>query len=270
MSRTKRDVAGRAAAGSDEDRTTGILRELIDPTAAVPLYAQVAQGLVAAIESGRIPTGARLGNEAELSRRLRLSRPTMRKALATLVDRGLVVRRQGIGTVVLPTPVMRSVALSSLHDDLRASGRRPATTVLELDERPGSGAATAALGLPASAPLLHVRRRRLVDSEPLALMTNWFPAGLFPLERDELERESLYRLMRRAGVVPRVAWQTVGARNATDEEADLLDLPPGGAVLTSRRISYDADGEPVEFAAHAFAAGRYSFEMNLVAQAGDV
>ncbi len=101
-------------------------------------------------------------------------------------------------------------------------------------------------------------------------MTNWFPVGLLELDRAELERESLYRLMRRAGVVPRVAWQTVSARVADRRGGRPARPPPAARSLTSRRISYDANGAPIEFAAHVFAADRYSFEMNLVAQAGDV
>lgn len=251
---------------TDEDRTARILQGVIDPTSSLPLYVQVAEGLIAAVEAGTIPPGSLLGNEAELGRRLHLSRPTMRRALGALADRGLIVRRQGIGTIVLPTPVKRSVVLSSLHDDLRNAGRRPATRVLELTEGPGPGAATAGLGLPPRAKVTHIRRQRLVDSEPLAIMSNYLPAGMLELDRDELERESLYRIMRRHGIVPRVAWQTVGARPATAEEVDLLALDPGAAVLTSRRISYDAAGTAIEFANHVFAADRYTFEMNLIAQ----
>lgn len=252
----------------DEQRTARLLEDVIDPNASIPLHVQVADGLVAAIESGEIPTGARLGNEAELSRRLNLSRPTFRRALGTLADRGLIVRRQGVGTVVLPTPVRRSIELTGLHDDLREAGRRPSTQVLELEQGPGPSAATAALGLAPGAELVFLKRLRLVDSEPLAVMSNHIPPELLEIDREGLEQDGLYRVMRRQGVVPRVAWQSVGARGASAEEAGLLGLETGAAVLTSRRISYDAAGKAVEFANHVFVAERYTFEMNLVAHAG--
>ena len=98
----------------------------------VPLYHQAAQALEAAIEDGRLPRGSKLGGEVELATRLGISRPTMRAAMKQLVDKGLLLRRRGIGTIVAPRPVRRAVALTSLYDDLKEAGREPRTGLYEL------------------------------------------------------------------------------------------------------------------------------------------
>ena len=68
-----------------------------------------------------------MDGEVDLAEQLGISRPTTRAAIKQLVDKGLLVRRRGFGTMVSPKPVRRAVALTSLYDDLEESGREPRT-----------------------------------------------------------------------------------------------------------------------------------------------
>lgn len=246
---------------------TGLARLLLpslDRSSPVPLYYQLAQALQRSIESGDIPPRKHLGNEVELAKELGVSRPTVRRALGYLVARGLLVRRRGVGTVVVPTSIRRSIGLTSLFDDLLDSGRRPTTRVLLLSTVPCPPDVASTLGLEPGDKVTHLRRLRLVDDEPLAIMENYLPAGIARLDRAELEQTGLYRLLREAGVEARIASQTIGARGASPNEAKLLDIEPGAPILQLRRVSYDESGRATEFAWHAYAAERHSFEMNLV------
>src|SRR2546428_11085535 len=104
--------------GARRGRTDAVL----DRESPVPLYYQLAQNMETAIRSGRLSSGSHLENEIELARQLRVSRPTVRRAIALLANRGLVIRRHGIGTLVVPVRVRRPVRLSSLYDDLQEAG----------------------------------------------------------------------------------------------------------------------------------------------------
>ena len=73
----------------------------LDRGSPVPLYFQVATRLQEQIERGELPVGGRLENEVELADRLGVSRPTMRKAIGYLVERGMLVRRRGVGTQIV-------------------------------------------------------------------------------------------------------------------------------------------------------------------------
>src|SRR5215210_6338440 len=106
----------------------------LDHSSPVPLYHQAARVLEEAIEDGRLPRGSKLDSELDLAEQLGISRPTMRAAIKQLVDKGLLIRRRGIGTTVAPRPIRRAVALTSLYDDLKESGREPKTHVLALEE----------------------------------------------------------------------------------------------------------------------------------------
>lgn len=238
----------------------------LDRTSPVPLYFQLSQQLEAAIEQGVLAPGSLLGNEIELAGRLGLSRPTVRQAIQSLVDKGLLVRRRGVGTQVVHSQVRRPLELSSLFDDLEAAGQRPATRVLRHGVEPATAQVAAALGVPEGTEVLRVERLRLAHGEPVAHLRNHLPAGLLDLAADALAETGLYRLMRTAGITLHSARQTIGARAATAEEAGLLAEPEGAPLLTMERTTFDDTGRAVEFGSHLYRASRYSFDFQLLSR----
>ena len=242
--------------------TSGLPIQL-DRNSPVPLYFQVAQHLEHLIESGELPTGTRLENEIDLADRLGLSRPTMRRAIAYLVDRGLLVRKRGVGTQVIHAKVRRQVELTSLYDDLAKAHRDPSTRVLSFAVEPVPDALAAELGIPAGTDIYVIERLRYADAEPLALMRNHVPAGLLPLTQQDLETYGLYNLLRGNGVNLRIAKQSIGARAATAAEARALGESKGAPLLTMQRAAYDDHGRAVEHGDHVYRASRYSFDLTL-------
>ncbi|MET9473076.1 GntR family transcriptional regulator [Streptomyces sp. NPDC002917] len=236
----------------------------VDRSSPVPLYYQLSQQLEAAIEQGRLAPGSLLGNEIELAARLGLSRPTVRQAIQSLVDKGLMVRRRGVGTQVVHSQVKRPLELSSLYDDLEAAGQRPATRVLGNRIEPATARVAAALGVPEGTDVHLVERLRSAHDEPMALLRNHVPAGLVDLGTERLEATGLYRIMRAAGITLHSARQSVGARLATAEEAARLAEPEGAPLLTMERTTYDDTGRAVEFASHVYRASRYAFDFQLL------
>ncbi|MGW5273855.1 GntR family transcriptional regulator [Streptomyces sp. NPDC004044] len=236
----------------------------VDRSSPVPLYYQLSQQLEAAIEQGRLAPGSLLGNEIELAARLGLSRPTVRQAIQSLVDKGLMVRRRGVGTQVVHSQVKRPLELSSLYDDLEAAGQRPATRVLANRIEPATARIAAALGVPEGTDVHLVERLRSAHDEPMALLRNHVPAGLVDLGTERLEATGLYRIMRAASITLHSARQSVGARLATAEEAAQLAEPEGAPLLTMERTTYDDTGRAVEFASHVYRASRYAFDFQLL------
>jgi GntR family transcriptional regulator len=241
----------------------------IDRNSPIPLYFQVAQALQNAIEEGHLPPGSRLDSELQLADDLRLSRPTMRKAMEYLVDQGLLIRRRGIGTTVVQPKVRRPMQLSSLFEDLQAGGKRPSTSVLEFGVVPATSEVAQALNLAETALVHRIVRLRSADHRPIALMTNFLPTdlpGLGPdvLTPEALEKAGLYKLFRSADIHLHSADQVVGARRATAGEARLLAEPKGAALLTMQRIAYDDFGRAVEFGTHVYAASRYTLSLSLL------
>jgi len=237
----------------------------LDRSSPVPLYYQVATRLQELIEKGEIGVGARIENEVDLAERLGVSRPTTRRAIQYLVERGMLVRKRGVGTLVVHPKVRRPVELSSLYDDLVAGDRAPRTEVLDLRVIPASDAVAASLSLEQGAEVTWIERLRYAGGEPLALMHNAIPVDVLAVTEADLAAHGLYELLRRAGHVPRIATQVIGARSATATEARTLAEKRGASLLTMTRTAWDASGKALEYGSHLYRASRYSFELNLSA-----
>jgi GntR family transcriptional regulator len=230
----------------------------------VPLYFQVASRIEQAIVSGDLPAGSRLENEIALVDRLNLSRPTVRRALQELVNKGLLVRRRGVGTQVVQRPVTRKVELTSLYDDLSRGGLHPATTLLSHEVMPADVRLAERMSVTRGSPILHIRRLRLTDGVPLAVMENFLPQEFIDLPLAELESRGLYQLMRARGTHMRVAQQRIGARPATLDESRLLGIKSRSPLLTMDRTTYDDSGKAVEYGHHCYRPDLHSFEITLV------
>ncbi|MFY0409540.1 GntR family transcriptional regulator [Solicola sp. PLA-1-18] len=230
----------------------------------VPLYFQVAEQLERAILDGSIAAGERIDNEISLASDLGLSRPTMRQAIQVLVDKGMLVRKRGVGTQVVHGKINRSVELTSLHDDLVAAGEAPRTEVLVLERRPADEEVATALRLEVGEPIWFVERLRRIRSGPLALMQNHLPASSIDLEAVDLAEVGLYAAIRGAGIHMRVARQKIGARRADARQSRLLEEPRNAPLLTMERTAYDDAGHAVELGRHVYRADSYAFELTLV------
>jgi DNA-binding GntR family transcriptional regulator len=235
----------------------------VDRSRPDPLYLQVSSRLEQAIESGLLAPGERLPDEVSFAVSLGVSRPTMRRAIEELVADGLLTRKRGAGTRVNDIQVRRRVALTSLHDDLTAAGRHPATRVLAFDPSAADRHAARMLGLPDGDRLVHCERLRSADDAPLAILRNWLPPRFASLTAADLADHGLYHLLGLRNGRPAVAKQRITARAATAIQARLLDIGPGAPLIAMQRTSYDAAGSPVEFADNLYRADHYAIDVTV-------
>ncbi|MEA5155921.1 GntR family transcriptional regulator [Raineyella sp.] len=237
---------------------------VIDRDSDEPLYRQIAEPIEQAIISGELPSGARIEDEISMAQRLDVSRPTARRALQELVNRGLLTRRRGVGTTVTPPQVHRPIELTSLYDDLTREGFTPTTKVLSYEVHEADEEEADRLAVEPGTGVVRIVRLRSVDNRPLAVLTNLIPIDLAPSWTD-LNEHGLYRCFNEHGIHIATAKQVIGARAATAEEAELLAEEPGAPLLTMSRSAYDSAGRVVEFGNHVYRPSLYSFDLTLVA-----
>ena len=230
----------------------------------MPLYFQVATRIEKAILDGTLSAGSRLENEIALGERLGLSRPTVRRAIQELVDKGLLVRRRGIGTQVVHGQVTRGVELTSLYEDLESSGKKASTKLLSIATIRATAKDAKHLGVSIGDDILWIRRVRYADGVPVSILENYLPTDFTDISVDDLSAHGLYQLLRSRGVSLRVAKQRIGARKANVDEAKLLEIDKGSALLTMDRTAYDNNGRAIEYGHHCYRPDLYSFEVTLV------
>ncbi len=248
---------------------SAVARELdirLDRASSTPLYHQLAQSIEHAITSGELAPGDRLENEMALTSRLGLSRPTARQAIQELVKKGLLVRKRGVGTQVVRSQFRRDERLSSLNEDLAKAGRVPSSRLLGFSVGPLDDDVREALDDDevTEGDFVTIRRLRLADEVPLAILTNYLPAR-FDISRVDVEDgKSLYAHLRVLGVNLKIAHQRISARLMTEEEAGVLDTGTPAACLTVERTAYDDVGQFVELGRHVYQAAHYSIQSSLV------
>lgn len=238
------------------------LEVTIDRDSTIPLYQQIVDPFEEAITQGEVAPGQLIEDEISMAKRLDISRPTLRRALQELVNRGLLVRRRGIGTRVAPSQIHRPVELSSLNHDLLAAGYTPTTRVTSYQVIPSSPEVAEELNLPAGEGVLHVIRIRSIDERPLAILRNYLPLDLAP-SWGELHDKGLYDCFASRDIKVASANQTIGARPATAEEAELLNIQPGSPVLSMDRVAFTKEGRVIELGNHVYNPELYSFRFTV-------
>ena len=221
-------------------------------------YQKIAEDLRTRLDADEFGPGGLLPSESSLCTSYEASRVTIRRALETLRDQGLVESRQGFGWVVSSDPVRQGLAsLGTIESQLVESGRSSERDVVGFQFVDAPPAVAARLG----PRVLEVRRRNLADGQPFARVTVWCREDLgAELSKADVTRHSFYELLR---VPLGGATQTIGAGLMSAADAELLDVPVGSAALVAQRVTTDASGEPVLVAEHVFPGHLTEFVVEL-------
>jgi GntR family transcriptional regulator len=244
-----------------------VVRQLditLERNSPVPLYYQLAQFIEHAINAGDLAPGDRIENELSLTSRLGLSRPTARQAIQELVNKGLLVRKRGVGTQVVRSQFRRAEKLSSLNEDLAKAGKVPGTVLIDYAVGPLDDEIADVVDADdvRDSDFIQIRRLRLADDVPLAILTNYLPAR-FEITADDLRERGLYACLNSLGVHLKIAHQQISARLMTEEEAGLLHERIPAACLSVDRLAYDDVGRFVEFGRHIYRPDYYSIQSSL-------
>ena len=227
---------------------------------ALPLYYQIIRIVEREIAEGSLGAGDKLPTEQELCDQYKVSRTTVRQALLSLVNDGLLYRKQGKGTFVAKPKLLRSITnLYSFSASMREIGVVPASRVLEQNSIPATDELIDKLDLGASNnDVIKIARLRLADGNPLIIETSYIPYRLAPLLIEEdLEHGSLYFLLsRKYRLHITDAEETYESIIVNAEEAKLLQCTPFSPGFFIERLAFLESGTPVEYSHSVVCASR--------------
>ncbi|MCC5955638.1 MAG: GntR family transcriptional regulator [Natronohydrobacter sp.] len=216
---------------------------------AQPLHRQLRDLMMARIEAGEWSPGTYLPPETRLAEEYGVAVGTLRKALLDLASEGVVVRRQGKGTVVASHD--SDAVLFRFFNLRRADGStlRPESRVLARERRKARADEAQALGVKAGTEVLCITRVREGDGVPILYEHILLDAARFgALEHlPEVLPNTLYQLYQTeyAATVHR-AREEITVDFATPDCARELGLPSGAPLLHIRRVALDYSDAPIE------------------------
>jgi GntR family transcriptional regulator len=235
----------------------------LDESNPTPLYLQLQRVIQEAVRAGKLKADEALPSERDLARQLGISRVTVRKAIAGLVEKGILVQRWGSGTFIAPSMRVEQALsrLSSFTDDMTTRGLRPGATILDRSHGPSSPKESMALGLSPGEPVSRLQRLRLAGGVPMAIEHAVVPARYLP-DPGAVDG-SLYAVLIALGHAPRRALQRLHAVLLSPDQAKLLDVLPASPALYIERRSFLEGGEPVEFTSSYYRGDAYDFVAEL-------
>lgn len=195
--------------------------------AAGPRYVRLRQRIEDGIETGLLPKSAPLPAEREIATLTGLSRVTVRRAMQDLVDRGIVVQRQGSGSFVADgTPkVEQSLSqLTSFTEDMERRGYDTSVEWLERGIHTPSPEEVMALALTSGEAVARIARLRRANGRPMAIERASLPVDILP--NPQAVRGSLYEVLEQSGSRPVRALQRISAINLPEQEAQMLGVEP--------------------------------------------
>jgi len=228
-------------------------RELIREDQPLPLYHQVRLVLEQLIERGYLVKGQPFMSEEEIAERLGVSRPTVNKAMKSLMDDGYIHRQRGKrATVDTPhtVPLVFMAELLSFGEMLSKSGKEFHTELLTRAEVQPIERVAADLKLAPGEPVVYLRRLRFVEGEPILVVDSYLSAArygqLLDLPEEAFQTNLFTLLANLFGVRVVRADREVRASHIPLEDAQVLDTAPWEACLRLQGIAFSEDGQPVE------------------------
>jgi GntR family transcriptional regulator len=208
-------------------------RDTIDPDSATPLYKQLYQIIMKAIEDGTFQPGDKIPSEDNLQKQFGLSRITIRKALQVLVDEETLMRIHGKGTFVTQGGFTESVFTGgSFTDTCLRMNAKPATRLISRGLEVAKPRIAKKLGLQAGGDIIHIQRLRLVNGLACILEQDYCPPDLRFLMEAELQDVSIFRLIKdKLTIVPEGFEDHFEVWYPSKKEASLLECDPAMALL---------------------------------------
>jgi GntR family transcriptional regulator len=226
----------------------------------VPLYHQIQQRLLHQIHSGALKPGEPLPSALDIAASLGVSQMTVRQAIKSLCEAGVVYSRQGKGTFVSGIKLEKDFRqVLSFTEDMKARGSTPRSKVLSFEVLQPCAEVIEALRLRAGEKIIRLKRIRQANSVPMGIERSSLPLRVCPDLLDTFDpRNSLYEVLaERYGINMVVADEVAEAGLADAEAARLLRIAEGSPVFFFTRISYVQNGQPIEHVQSTYRGDRY-------------
>ncbi len=221
----------------------------IDHKSTVPLHIQAEELLRKLIESQEYVDGKLLPNEVELSKKLAISRTTLRQALNKLVYDGLLTRKKGVGTKVTESKSFSSKSKNwlSFSQEMEARGIPIKNFELHVswvfpDEKLANF-----FEIKRDTKVLKLIRLRGRQEGPFVYFESYFHPRVELTGEEDFKRPLYEMLEKEHNIIAMISKEEISARIADDFMAEKLETEVGAAILFRKRFVYDINEKPIEY-----------------------
>lgn len=210
--------------------------------------------------------GGRLPSEPKLAKQLGVSRATLREAMRIFETQGIIHRRQGVGTFVVPPSQIIDTGLEVLESILTQAKRKDLEIQVgpySITERTATEEEAEALGLKAGDPVMQVHWVMETPDRPVAYLVDVLPAGILDIRevRENFTGSVLDLLMRSRKFSLTTSRTELGAVAAPPRIAKALGIQRGDVVLFFEATLFTAEGKVVDYSHSYYLPGYFRFHV---------
>lgn len=222
----------------------------IDRHSPTPIYQQIKDWIRRNILDGTWPEHYQLQAEDDLAQELSVNRGTLRNAIKSLIDEGLLIRIHGKGTFVASKKVEQPLAesLITFSESLIRQHIAYTTIVLQQQIIPADEELAALFKVNLDEPILCLQRVRYVENKPIIFFTNYVPTKYFPqIEQKDFASRRLFEVMEHDYDF-KISWaqRYFEARTADAQVAAALLIPEGSPIMFGKQITHSETDIPIE------------------------
>lgn len=214
-----------------------------------PLHKQAERYLRQLIEEEDYKNGKLLPSETDMSEQLNISRNTLRQAITTLVNEGLLNRRKGYGTKVVRKGIVSGVQnWLSFSQEMMMLGVEVKNYELHISYKEINKEIQNFLEVTdEKAQLLVLERVRGNMEYPFVYFISYFNPSI-PLNSDMSFNEPLYDILeKKYDVIVKTSKEEITAGLAGDFIGSKLRIHPNDPILIRKRFVYDENNVPIEY-----------------------
>lgn len=239
-----------------------MMTKKLDKSSPLPLYLQLAEIIENAIRSCLYPQGSKIPTEQQLMETYSVSRVTVRQTMQHLIAKGIIVRKQGIGTFVNSRVISQNMDdIMGFYLSLLNKGGKLDTKILSYNIVSPDSEVQDNLQLYNQEMVLKFIRKLVIEETLSVIDEVYVPAGIAKQwSREEvLYKGSLQLIQDKSGITLNNSVLKIRASFATSEIGELLKIKKGSPLLELRRLTYSTVQKPVDYTIFYFPG--HSFEL---------
>ncbi|KRM69419.1 GntR family transcriptional regulator [Apilactobacillus ozensis] len=227
----------------------------------VPIYIKIHNSIRRKVEQGEWKIGSRLPSERKLSVQFGVSRMTLRQAIQTLADEGILEQRVGSGTFVSNQKVQEKMSgITSFTDIMISQGKEPSSKTISYHTLEPSLSEMEKLKINQDDKVLRMERIRYGDDIPICFEVATIPRKFIRgLSKKDVTNSLYGALEHKKSLIPTKAKQTVSAKLASEQISDYLDIKKGDPILLLRQVTSFQNNQPFEYVRTQYVGERFEF-----------
>ncbi|NEO87503.1 MAG: GntR family transcriptional regulator [Spirulina sp. SIO3F2] len=232
-----------------------------------PLHLDISEQLRQRITAGDYLPGAKLPSERQLIAEFQVSRITVRRAIANLVDQGLAIAHQGKGVFV--TERRKAVyTLTSpglfVAEDLQNQGIALTVKTLIFEQVTPPQSVQQLLQLPSAEPTAYLQKKiLLMEQVPGCMDITYVLPEIGELLASALQHQMTFPVLERHNIPIERVEAMIECQNADPELSQQLQVPLGHSLLTYHHTAYTTGDRPVLHGASISRGDRFCYAVSL-------